>query len=263
MNYTTKSGTPSAFITLNRQRVKQYGQNVYLQDGSEFEIELFNPLTTSILSKIKINGNYISGGGIVLKPGQRVFLERYLDDPKKFKFEIYEVDGTSNEVLNAIRNNGDVIIEFYKEESKPQVTYYPNLGNWISQPIWWGNDGTSNPYYIGSTFTTNVGDSVSNFSNTVSSNTLSFNTTSVNSYHSNPTLSKETGRVEKGGFSSQSLINVDMDFSSFKSHTVHWKILPVSEKPYETNDLKVYCTECGAKRKKSSHKFCPHCGTKY
>jgi ribosomal protein L44E len=263
MNYTTKSGTPSAFITLNKQRVKQYGQNVYLQDGSEFEIELFNPLTKSILSKIKINGNYISGGGIVLKPGQRVFLERYLDDPKKFKFETYEVDGSSNEVLDAIRKNGDVVIEFYEEESKQSITYYPNLGNLNTQPYWWDGNGTTNPYYVGTTLTTNFGDNVNTFVNNVSSDTLSFNTTSINTNHSNPVLPKETGRVEKGDHSKQLLTTVNMDFNRYSSYSSQWKILPLSEKPYETNDLKVYCTECGAKRKKSSHKFCPHCGTKY
>jgi uncharacterized membrane protein YvbJ len=27
--------------------------------------------------------------------------------------------------------------------------------------------------------------------------------------------------------------------------------------------LVTYCTECGSKRKKDTHKFCPHCGTKF
>lgn len=265
MNYTTKSGTPSAFITLNKQRVKQYGQNVYLQDGSEFEIELFNPLTKSVLSKIKINGEYISGGGIIIKPGQRVFLERHLDNLKKFRFKIYQVDGTSSEVLNAIRNNGDVTIEFYDEETKQQITYYPNLSNYGTQPYWLDTTGT-NPYWTGTVGTTNI----STYNSNLSSEITSFNTSSINTEYSNttsintnPTLDKETGRVEKGSHSDQSLDSVDMDFNIFKSHKIEWKILPLSEKPYESKDLNVYCTECGAKRKKSSHKFCPHCGTKY
>jgi len=83
MYYQTKTATPCAFITKDRQRLKQFGQSVYLKNGEEFEIELFNPSQSTVLSKIKINGNYLSGGGIVIKPGQRVFLERYLDDAKK------------------------------------------------------------------------------------------------------------------------------------------------------------------------------------
>ncbi len=31
---------------------------------------------STVLAKIKINGNYLSGGGLVIKPGQRVFLEQ-------------------------------------------------------------------------------------------------------------------------------------------------------------------------------------------
>lgn len=69
-----------------------------MKNGSEFELELFNPKQTTILAKIKINGSYIGGGGIVLRPGERVFLERYLDDAKKFLFETYNVDGGSSEV---------------------------------------------------------------------------------------------------------------------------------------------------------------------
>jgi hypothetical protein len=135
MYYQTKTGTPCAYITKDRKRLKQNGQNVYLKNGDEFELELFNPLSNTVLAKIKLDGSYISGGGIVLKPGQRVFLERYLDDPRKFKFETYEVDGTSNEVLDAIAGNGDVVIDFFDE---------------YKQPVW------NNPItYIGGTYNGN------------------------------------------------------------------------------------------------------------
>jgi len=54
-----------------------------LNDGDEFEIELFNPKTNPVLAKISINGKRISERGIILNPGQRVFLERFLDSPEK------------------------------------------------------------------------------------------------------------------------------------------------------------------------------------
>lgn len=268
MYYQTKTATPCAFITKDKQRLKQFGQNVYLKNGSEFELELFNPSQSTVLSKIKINGNYLSGGGIVIKPGQRIYLERYLDDAKKFKFETYEVDGTSNEVLDAISSNGDVIIEFYEEYIRPnysQPVLVNNLNNYPS----------TNPYpYYGPTFTTTGG---------VGFNTSSVNYSSTNivsSYHSNSSntfegpnkrdiprsrklKSLETGRVEKGSNSNQSFKTVNLDFNSWTVSKSVWKILPESVKPYEVKDLKVYCTECGSKRKKDSHKFCPSCGTKY
>ena len=41
-------------------------------------------------------------------------------------------------------------------------------------------------------------------------------------------------------------------------------IKKIFKKKYHKEDLGVlYCGECGAKRKKDTHKFCPHCGTKF
>jgi hypothetical protein len=261
MYYQTKTATPCAFITKDRQRLKQFGQSVYLKNGEEFEIELFNPSQSTVLAKIKINGNYLSGGGLVIKPGQRVFLERYLDDAKKFKFETYEVDGSSNEVLEAIANNGDVTIEFYEEYIKPIM----------SNPIWITNYPPSQPMYYGNTYTTTgLGQTSTNYSSNVSmsyssNSSNTFEGPNVRSFFSGKKKSKslETGRVEKGGSSKQSFSTVDKDFNSWTVSKSVWKILPDSVRPYESKDLKVYCTECGSKRKKDSHKFCPNCGTKY
>jgi hypothetical protein len=258
MYYQTKTATPCAFITKDKQRLKQFGQNVYLKNGEEFEIELFNPTQSTVLTKIKINGTYLSGGGLVIKPGQRVFLERYMDEPRKFKFDTYEVDGSSNEVLNAIANNGDVRIEFY-EESRPTITY-PHLmgGGW--QNGWSGiNVDSGTPYYGNITYSTNNVSSyytnTSNFStNYVNDNVLSLG---------KRTKSLETGRVEKGGKSNQDFSYVNMNFNHYTCSVSEWKILPNSQKPYESKDIKLYCVGCGVRRKKDSHKFCPICGTKY
>ena len=120
MNYKLNNDVPCAYITKEKQRVKQFGQSVYLKDGSEFEVELYNPSRNNVLSKIKINGEFINGGGIILRPGERVFLERYIDVPNKFKFETYTVD-SSNDTMNAIANNGDVEILFYEEQNDIEV----------------------------------------------------------------------------------------------------------------------------------------------
>ena len=283
MYYQTKTGTPCAYITKDRKRLKQFGQNVYLNNGDEFELELFNPSTTTVLAKIKLDGSYISGGGIVLKPGQRVYLERYLDDPRKFKFETYEVDGTSNEVLDAISGNGDVVIDFFDEYKQPvwnnPITYN---GNTYTSPTY-----VNNPYNVNggvSTFTTtNV-----NYSST-NTGGINFNTASSNTF-AGPNLrsetsrllkkskpnsrsevtmdmlsmdSIETGRVEKGGSSDQSFQTVNKTFNHHTCATSICKILPVSQKVYEKQDLKVYCTNCGKKRKKDSDKFCSSCGNKF
>jgi hypothetical protein len=88
---------PQSFITKSKQRLKQQIDTVYLNDGDEFEIELYNPTQNKVLAKIEMNGNSI-GNGIILRPGERVFLERYLDVAKKFLFETYVVNGNNDEV---------------------------------------------------------------------------------------------------------------------------------------------------------------------
>lgn len=258
MYYQKTDDKPCAYITKNKQRIKQFGQNVYLKDGSEFEIELYNPSRNTVLSKIKINGNFISGGGIILRPGERVFLERYLDVRRKFKFETYSVDST-NETMNAIANNGDVEILFYEEEDIIDVRLnshpWTNDYTYINRDI---NTGGSYPRY-GVTFTT---------SNTViNSANANINLTSLNT--SNDTVSRrltkksksiETGRIEKGSSSNQEFNSVSKNFNSWTVSTSVWKILPESQRPVEKRDLIEKCPKCSTKVKKSSWKFCPECG---
>ena len=75
---------------------------------------------------------------------------------------------------------------------------------------------------------------------------------------------KETGRVEKGGDSKQEFTSVNMDFNSYPSSYSTWRLMPMSEKPVDASEVNVlYCTNCGGKRKKDNHKFCPNCGTKF
>lgn len=282
MYYQTKTGTPCAYITKDKKRLKQFGQNVYLKNGDEFELELFNPSQSTILAKIKLDGSYISGGGIVLKPGQRVYLERYLDDPRKFKFETYEVDGTSNEVLDAISGNGDVVIEFYNEYKQPvwnnPITY---IGGSFGGPIQTYGSNMINTNYVNGSTTTNLSNNIS-FTSSSNTSGVNFNTTSMSNTFNGPNLrsfqpkskgevtmdmlsmdSIETGRVEKGGRSDQSFQTVDKTFINYTCATSVWKILPMSQKVYEKQELKVYCTNCGKKRKKDSDKFCSSCGNKF
>jgi hypothetical protein len=134
---------PTANIAVSKSRVKLYTNKgelptYYLQKGQEFQIELFNPTTDDILAKIYLNNKIISQGGLVLRPGQRVFLERFLDTNAKFLFDTYEVSG-SDEVKAAIRENGDFRVEFFKaKQSIPVPDYYYNqpYGGSFGGPTW-------------------------------------------------------------------------------------------------------------------------------
>lgn len=243
-NYFIKNGpvVPQSFITKDRQRLKQHIDTVYLNDGDEFEIEIFNPKEFKVLAKIELNGICI-GNGIVLRPGERVFLERFLDDAKKFKFEMYTVDGNNKEVIDAIRNNGDVTIRFYNEYIQPIL----NTGS-----ITWT---TNNPFSYGVTSSTVC--NIPTYTTNSVSTTHTFTNTSLNFKE------LETGRVEKGSISNQKFSSDNTTFEITPTATNWWKLKPKSTKPIDSTDLVIYCSECGSKRKKPTFKFCPHCGTKY
>ena len=248
MYYTTiKVGKPTAHITKKKSRLKVYnGHVVFLNDKDNFEFEIHNPTQKSILCKIKLNGEYISTSGIVIKPGQRVFLERFFDTNNKFEFSTYEVKDTSAN-RTAIDLNGDVRIEFYNEQTY-HSPLFNNVGNWANG---WGTISTGSPYYVNPTFTTSNSNGNMTFT---SSNSIGVNT----SYLSNTI---ETGRVEKGDKSNQQFTNSYQNFEYNVSHQISLKILPLGTKPIEGKDLKKYCIECG-NAVKSNWKFCPVCSTK-
>ncbi len=254
------SGSPSnpqAFITKRKQRVKQVDGQVFLNDGDEYEIEIFNPTPNHILAKTKVDKDYLSGGGIVLRPGERLFLERFLDTNNKFVFKTYQV-GKEAISLGATDNNGYVEIEFYNEfKPNPIYTYNPTSVTYIN-PY---NNGT---YTInnGTTFTTSGTNTYYNTSLTSSNSNL--RTFVSKEPPISPLRKMETGTTEKGDESNQTFTSSDRTFVSYSFWNVAWRILPSSRKQYHKEELNVlYCGECGAKRKKDTHKFCPHCGTKF
>lgn len=266
---------PEAFVTKAKKRIKQFNGQVYLSDGDEYEIELFNPTQDVILAKIKLDGNYISGGGIVLRRGERVFLERFLDSPDKFKFTTYEVNGKNQEVQEAIIKNGYVEIEFYSEY-KPFITNgitytgpnytYLNGTTVNGNPVTFTN--SSGTYTLGGGTLTTSNMNVSTFYNAnLNAKSLMNDSNDSLRQHKISHLSDrkvETGTTERGGDSNQTFQHSNKTFNTFSFWKVSWKILPNTQKQYTAEEVSVnYCGNCGAKRKKDSFKFCPHCGTKF
>jgi predicted RNA-binding Zn-ribbon protein involved in translation (DUF1610 family) len=238
-NYNFGSKEPSAFITVRKQRQKQNGKNVYLHDRTEFEIELHNPTNDSILAKISLNGNRISNSGVVLKPGQRVFLERYLDEDRKFLFETYEVsDNKTNQ--RAIENNGLVIVEFF---NKMLFTNYGHLGGYT---------------YLNNQLLYGSGSGIVNGNPTIF-NTTGLGNSNIIGNTSTSDAKIETGRVEKGDKSDQEFGTSYEIFNTNVSWVKEWKILPFSAKDITTKDLIRKCSGCGTKVK-DNYKFCPQCG---
>lgn len=258
VSYTT-TPQPEAHISFKKGRLGvKNGNEIYLAPGTEFEIELFNPKTVNVLAKISINGAELSSG-IVLKPGQRVFLERYTDVQKKFKFETYEVDANDSAAMAAIASNGLVSVSFYDENLGGynfQVNGTVNILDKYLDKGWNSGTGgspftTTNCFYSSSMDMNMLNDGRVSLTSSLDSKSLGLNESKRST--------KETGRVEKGSKSSQKLQTVQMEFNYWSTNTVTYKLLPVSEE----KPVGLFCTECRMKKKKDSWKFCPSCGTPY
>ncbi len=240
---------PSAWIVnpSDKGRKKIYpGNKIYFKDGSEFALELFNPLQDSILVELKINGKLASSNGLVLKPGQKTYLDCFLDDKRKFIFNTYEVEN-SEEAKKAIENNGFIEISFYKEK---QVINNNYTSTWINIPYKQTWDIT---YPFISTFC-------------CSDDLIGYcSTSNPQQFLDIPTKkSEETGRIEKGDKSNQQFTSVDMNFENYTINTVKYQILPDSKKPITVEEIKStpnFCHNDGYKFK-GNEKFCPSCGTR-
>ena len=258
---------PSAWVvSSDKGRKSIKNGKVYLKDKEEFQIELFNPLTDCVLADIKLNGNTISQSGLVIRPGERFYLDCFVDDNKKFVFNTYEVEDSQSTKV-AISKNGMLEVFFYKESvvslknwrnrfdrvivEKYYPVHYPHY-----HPYWYTTPNVYCGTTTGGLSGTTTGGYYTNGLNTTTTNTAYYsNTNPINStYTAGINISDlgnmattttnysansiETGRVEKGKKSNQKFEEVDMDFEKFHISSIVLQLLPESVKPVDTKDLK-------------------------
>ena len=249
----SKNSKPNAWIvsTKDRGRKSIKGGKVFLNDSDEFEIELFNPLTVSVLADIKLNGQSISKTGLVIKPGQRVYLDCFIDDRKKFKFSTYEIEANL-ESINATQNNGLLEVFFYKEDVITLDNWQRRFDRIIVEkhypynPYPWYNQPWYNPnVYYGTTIGTSgistntaLYSSNNNIDRSYTSNVDLSNLNIDETINLTPINSIETGRVEKGEKSKQKFTEVDIEFEKNYIASTIIQILPESRKPAEVKDIK-------------------------
>lgn len=235
---------PGAWVVNSKDRGRKSIKNnkVYLYDKEEFQIELYNPLQKCVLADIKLNGSSISKAGLVLNPGQRFYLDCFIEDNKKFIFNTYEVENT-DEVKEAIVKNGLLEVHFY-EESVNSLSAWANNYNrryypwnpWYDNNIYYGtNIGTGGNFYCSTITTSDTNVPLAkNYCNEVTFDVNSLGGLSMTNISNNI----ETGRVDKGDVSKQKFESVDMDFSSYVITSVVINLLPESRKPIEVKDIK-------------------------
>lgn len=194
---------PECEILINKQKRKVYGKKknkIYLNDNDNIQIYIFNPLTERIGVQIEFNG-HLEEKMLIVNPGQKVMLDRFIDSKRKIKYSTYFVDGSDNRTKKAIKKNGDIKINFWKE--KINFNNYTYIDNYSSNNIF--NDGTSgiSPTYDDKTY---------NY---------------VESTFTNSSL-LETGRMEKGNKSNQKMKKIEFD-PYYIFYTKKYKLLPFSQ----------------------------------
>lgn len=286
-NFITKDEL--AKIAISKNLIKEYkGSNsertVYLNDGTEFQIYLKNPYQSHLGIKISVNNKSI-GNMLVLRPGQSFWLDRFVNENRKFLFNTYEIENTA-EMKYATNNNGKVKIEFYHEREEKPLQVYPQRIDWnyysgdnaynintitgVYQNLY-DDYSTSTCYYSASTIGATSGEIPTASSATTITTSAACTNRSVDDSH---TASRkkgvsrsldatiETGRVEKGGHSDQEFEYCDIDFEYYPFKTENIQILPNSRKQIRVEETRrKYCSQCG-KKVSPKDKFCSNCGAK-
>ena len=264
MSYVTTQAD-LAKIAIAKNLIKEYkGSNsertVYLKDGTEFQIHLKNPYQDHLGVKIYVNNKYL-GNMLVLKPGQSCWLERFLNENRKFLFSTYEVENTQ-EMRYAINNNGKVKLEFYHErQDYYNSTIFVSLNDTSLGGTCYLNQGFCATQNSVDTITTgSVSSYTTTYDGNVKCNATSAGTRSIDT--ADTSLSLETGRVEKGNRSKQEFDTCDVDFQNYPFKTEVITILPQSRKPVSVEETRrKYCSQCG-KKVSPKDKFCSNCGAK-
>lgn len=297
-HYRMQDGMPSAIILAKNPRsssldeLRTYNENtIFLNNGNEFQIRLFNPLSEKIGIKIGLNEKY-SESFLILNPGQDVTLDRFIDDQKKMLFETYSYDSSNESARKAIVNNGNVTIQFFKEKRTLPTfnsfsgqffglsggttnTYTRNgvYGSGQSEVIYLNDsitNGTLNltncndnigTLLVNDCTTTNLSMDNCTYTSDVDMN-LDFKSQPLTKSSLSKSLRKETGRVEKGTKSDQNLIKVEVEFESNYFYEIVYNLKPVSEKESLDVEIREYCTECGYRIRNNKYNYCPKCGTK-
>lgn len=169
MNYYNSYLKPSCEILINGQKRKLYGKSknkIYLNDGDEFQLSVYNPLSERVGLQLKMNGVDVDNSMLVINPGQSVIVERFIGTNRKLKFSTYLVDKNNPQTKQAIKENGRLEITFWNEYKiqpyvNPVQPWVINTNPWTypqpgttpyvppTWPIYYCGDDLKSPNYCG------------------------------------------------------------------------------------------------------------------
>ena len=242
----------AAAIKVNGKILREFGDTVYLPFGSEYEIRLKNINTSRTKVTIEIDGENVTGGGLILNPYETVDLERFirngnLSEGNRFKFiertnKIENYRGIKLEDgLITIRYEFEITLPLFVQKTTIPINYYVGGG---------GGRYTSN---IRSGLNASLAKSVSDIN---TNSTLSASVAlSVN----------ETGITVEGSKSNQKFNTTLWNGSIGGTKILNIKMLGETEENKKVREpitvkTKLECKTCGTVNPATSN-FCSECGT--
>jgi hypothetical protein len=227
----------AAAIKVDGKILREFGDAVYLPFGSEYEIRLKNINTTRTKVTIEIDGETVTGGGLILNPLETVDLERFIRNGNLTEGNRFKFIERTNKIENhrGIKlEDGLITIRYEFELNIPDWTYTrpSNLNNY------------RNPL--------NSGDSIL-YKSTVMANA---NTTRSVS---------ETGITVEGSKSEQKFSTTKWKGSIGNAGVLNIRLLGETEENKKIREpvtvkTKLECKTCGTINSVTS-KFCSECGT--
>jgi hypothetical protein len=240
-----------ASVKVGGKVLREHDDTVMLPFGSEYSLLLKNLNSRKAQVKIEIDGEDVTGGGLLISPNQTIDLERFildgnLSEGPKFKF-IEKTEKISD--YRGDRIEDGIMRISYQFEAAP--TYYTKScpttvygGTFRSTSDWSGHAYLNNISVGGSINTTSLGDT---FDGIVSE------------------PQSDAGITTKGSSSDQKFQHGYIGALESMEHVIclqlkgqigeHIVQAPVAVK------VKFKCDVCGKGNIPSGNKFCPECGT--
>jgi len=249
--------------------VREIKRKVHLPFHSEYKIRLKNKHSyLRALAKVFIDGRPVSNmGDFILKPGQTLDLERFLDESmergNKFKF-VPLSDGRVNDPTDS--ENGIIKVEFYREvdwnKNMDFDTFKKNERNYPT-PRKGGGVYKSLDYSYNGTFTNNtLGPStISRADWCVEEKTSGDILSSVQ-----PCAASSPGATVEGGTSHQNFHYGDWFATEAHPTKMSLQIRGLTSNKLTSGSVESkakFCANCGKRRPKMTDRFCSRCGKSY
>jgi hypothetical protein len=242
----------AAAIKVNGKILREFGDTVYLPFGSEYEIRLKNINTSRTKVTIEIDGENVTGGGLILNPSETVDLERFirngnLSEGNRFKFI---------ERTNKIENHRGIKLE----DGLIAIRYEFE----ITPPLFFQKTTIPINYYVGG--------GGGRYTSNIRSGLNASLEKSVSDINTNATLSasvalsvNETGITVEGSKSNQKFNTTLWNGSIGGTKVLNIKMLGETEENKKVREpvtvkTKLECKTCGTLNPATSN-FCSECGT--